>query len=41
MKARRGLMDQDPILFALRDRQSLACVLFCGLVLMAARLIQL
>lgn len=41
MKARRGEMDQDPILFALRDRQSLACVLFCGLVLMAARLIQL
>lgn len=41
MLARRGEIDHDPILFALRDRVSLGCVALCGVALIAARLVQI
>jgi hypothetical protein len=34
--AHRGLMHDDPIVFAARDRVSLAVVILCGLVFWAA-----
>jgi hypothetical protein len=34
--ARRGLLDEDPIVFAFRDRVSLAVAALCALILAAA-----
>jgi hypothetical protein len=36
MKAHRGDMDDDPLLYAIRDRYSLACAVLCGCIAWAA-----
>jgi hypothetical protein len=36
MKAHRGDMHEDPLLYSLRDRYSLACVAICAVIAWAA-----
>ena len=38
MKAHRGLMTDDPIVFAVTDRASLLVILICALIALAATL---